>query len=239
MEVPARAGLVGRTTAWLGGGAFVASLSLFAWCYADRFSPTETAAGTGLAGPVAWNVGLFTVFALHHSVMARTGAKRWLTRVLPAALERSAYVWIASALFAWTCLAWQEVPGLVYRLDAPWKYAGTALQLAGVWIALRSADVLDVLDLAGIRQAMGWQFAPRFKVIGPYHLVRHPIYLGWVLITFGSPTMTATKLTFAIVSTLYLAAAIPFEEHSLVETFGDEYRGYQASVRWRMVPGIY
>jgi protein-S-isoprenylcysteine O-methyltransferase Ste14 len=239
MHVHARAGLVGRIMAWLGGGAFVASLSVFAWCYAVRFSRTGTGPAGGSAAPIAWNLGLFTVFALHHSVMARSGVKRWLTRALPAVLERSAYVWIASALFAWTCLAWQEIPGLLYRLDAPWKYGGMALQLAGVWVTLRSAGVIDVLDLAGIRQAMGWRFTPTFKVIGPYHLVRHPIYLGWVLITFGSPTMTATRLSFAIISTAYLAAAIPFEERSLVETFGDEYRRYQGRVRWRMVPWVY
>jgi protein-S-isoprenylcysteine O-methyltransferase Ste14 len=76
-------------------------------------------------------------------------------------------------------------------------------------------------------------------VIGPYHLVRHPIYLGWALMTFGAPTMTGTRLAFAVISTAYLALAVPFEERSLVEAFGDEYLEYQRRVRWRMIPGLY
>ena len=76
-------------------------------------------------------------------------------------------------------------------------------------------------------------------MIGPYHVVRHPIYLGWVLMTFGAPDMTATRLTFAAVSSAYLAIAVPFEERSLVDTFGEEYVAYAKRVRWRMIPGIY
>jgi protein-S-isoprenylcysteine O-methyltransferase Ste14 len=69
--------------------------------------------------------------------------------------------------------------------------------------------------------------------------VRHPIYLGWVLMTFGAPEMTATRFSFAAISTAYLIVAVPFEERSLVRTFGDAYREYRARVRWRMVPGLY
>jgi protein-S-isoprenylcysteine O-methyltransferase Ste14 len=239
MEVRAPAGPLGRLLAWLGGGAFVASLALFAWCYAVRFSTVSSTEGAAVATPLGWNLVLFAAFAMHHSVMARTGAKRWISRLLPASLERSAYVWSGSLLFAMTCLGWREIPGLIYRLDAPWTYGCVAAQLTGVWMTLHGAGVIDVLELAGIRQAMGWVAAPRFKVIGPYHLVRHPIYLGWVLITFGTPTMTATKLAFAIISTTYLAIAIPLEERSLVEVFGEQYQEYQRRVRWKMVPGIY
>ena len=121
----------------------------------------------------------------------------------------------------------------------PWKGACLALQAAGVWLTLRSAGVIDPLELAGIRQVLGTVRPPTFKVFGPYHLVRHPIYLGWALMTFGTPRMTGTRLSFAVISTAYLMLAIPFEERSLVEGFGDEYRAYQRTVRWRMIPGMY
>ena len=65
------------------------------------------------------------------------------------------------------------------------------------------------------------------EVSGPYHLVRHPIYLGWLLIVFGAPEMTWTRFEFALVSSAYLFAAVPFEEKSLVDVFGDAYREYQ------------
>jgi protein-S-isoprenylcysteine O-methyltransferase Ste14 len=230
---------LGAALAWLGGGAFVASLAWFGWCYAVRFPAAPPDARAPILAPLAWNVVLFTAFAVHHSVMARTRAKQWISRMIPPALERSVYVWLGSLLFALTCLWWREIPGVLYRVTAPWSVACYAVQLAGVWMTLRAAGVIDVLELAGIRQAMGWPATPRFKVVGPYHLVRHPIYLAWVLITFGTPTMTLTRLAFAAISTAYLAVAIPFEERSLVEVFGDDYRAYQRRVRWRMVPGVY
>jgi protein-S-isoprenylcysteine O-methyltransferase Ste14 len=69
--------------------------------------------------------------------------------------------------------------------------------------------------------------------------VRHPIYTGWFLLVFAVGTMTMTRLVFALVSCAYVLAAIPFEERSLIDAFGDEYSAYQATVRWRMIPGIF
>ena len=224
--------------AWLGGLAFVASLAYCAYSYLVPFGRLADPAGP-VVTPVLIDVALFSAFALHHSVMARTGAKRWLTSRLPAALERTTYVWMGSLLLGATCWWWQPVPGQPYSLRGSLRPAGWILQLVGVWLTLRSAGAIDIWDLAGIRQAMGTVRPAIFKVIGPYHVVRHPIYLGWLLMTCASPEMTATRLTFAVVSTAYLAMAVPFEERSLVETFGDEYRAYARRVRWRMVPGLY
>ena len=238
MQIGAAAGPAGRLLAWLGGAAFVASLATGAWCYTVRFGAPGGSSG-GRLHPIAFDVFLFSGFALHHSLMARTGVKRWLMQRVSPALERSLYVWIASALFAVTCLAWREIPGVAYDAPGPWRYVCLGVQLAGVWLTIRAAKIIDVLDLAGIRQAQGRTRPPVFQVIGPYHLVRHPIYLGWALMTFGAPTMTGTRLAFAVISTAYLALAVPFEERSLVEAFGDEYLEYQRRVRWRMIPGLY
>ena len=233
-------GPVARGTAWLGGAVFVLSLAFFGWSYGVRFGRSTPADGSDhWAVALAVNALLFTISALHHSVMARSGAKVWLTRVVPPALERSAYVWIASVVFMLTCAAWREIPVVLYDVPWPAKGASLALQGWGIWLTVRSAGVIDPLELAGIRQVLGQMRRPSFKVFGPYHLVRHPIYFGWALMTFGAPLMTGTRLSFAAISTAYLVIAIPFEERTLVEVFGDEYRAYQARVRWRMVPGVY
>jgi len=96
-----------------------------------------------------------------------------------------------------------------------------------------------VLDLAGVRQATGGHRSARLHADGLYAVVRHPIYLAWTLLVFGAPHMTATRFSFACVSTIYLIVAIPFEERSLVREFRDEYVAYQRHVRWRMIPGLY
>jgi methanethiol S-methyltransferase len=237
---PPAAGPFAQAAAWLGGGVFVASLAFCGWSYAVRFGRIAASPGheDGVTA-LAVNACLFTLFALHHSLMARTGAKRWLMRMAPAALERSLYVWIASLLLILTCAAWREIPGVLYDVRWPWKGACVALQVWGVWLTLRSAGVIDPLELAGIRQVLGRERPASFKVYGPYLLVRHPIYFGWALMTFGTPVMTGTRLSFAVISTLYLMLAIPFEERSLIDAFGDEYRAYQGRVRWRMLPGLF
>ena len=111
---------------------------------------------------------------------------------------------------------------MLYDVPWPWQGACRALQAWGVWLTLRSAGVIDPLELAGIRQVLGRVRPPAFRVFGPYRLVRHPIYFGWALMTFGTPLMTGTRLSFAVISTAYLMLAIPFEERALIEVFGEE-----------------
>jgi protein-S-isoprenylcysteine O-methyltransferase Ste14 len=221
---------------WLGGALFVASLASFAFVYGivlGRPAPVN-AASTGVA--VAVNLLMFTVFAVHHSAMARTGAKAWIADVIPPPLERSVYVWISSALFLGVTWMWVPVPGVAWELSGGWQWLGRVAQLWGLWLTARAAGLLDPLALAGIRQLHGPLRPSEFKAVGPFLLVRHPIYLGWILMVFGAPVMTMSRLVMAVVSSAYLVLAVPWEERSLIEAFGDRYRAYQQRVRWRIVP---
>jgi len=225
--------------AWLGGALFVASLGWCIYFYAIVLGAPADQTTTSFTSAVVFNVALFSIFALHHSLLARSGMKRMVTRLVPAVYERSAYVWIASLLLVMVCALWRPVPGIAYDLSAPWRWALYGVQGIGVVLTWRGAAVVDVLELAGIRQARGDARTADFRVVGPFRLVRHPIYLGWLLIVFGAPTMTWGRVLFASISSLYLILAIPWEERSLVEAFGDRYRTYQATVRWRLLPGLW
>lgn len=228
--------------AWAGGAAFVASLAFFLYAYLVRFGDPG---GPGpVAAPMLCNIALFSVFALHHSLLARTRAKAAVRMAVPAFMERSVYSWVASILFFATCWFWQPLPGTVYQLSGVWWWAGAAVQAVGVLLAFRGSAAIDTLDLAGIRQVLdaGRGAAVRhvpLETTGAYGVVRHPLYLGWALLVFGAPHMTSTRLLFASVSTLYLAIAIPWEERGLIAVFGPEYEAYRRKVRWRMLPGLY
>ena len=74
---------------------------------------------------------------------------------------------------------------------------------------------------------------------GPYRLVRHPLYLGWIVLVFGAAHMTGDRLAFALMTTIYLLAAIHWEEQSLLDAYGPEYFRYTHAVRWRLVPYVY
>jgi protein-S-isoprenylcysteine O-methyltransferase Ste14 len=237
MQTADRAPAGARAVAWTGTLFFFASLAYFLFSYVMIFGRPVPAGPRAYA--VAIDVTLFTVFAMHHSVFARERVRAAVSRLVPPALERSFYVWIASALFTAVIALWQPVPGVAWQAEGALRWLLLALQAAGVWITLRSAMIIDVLELSGVRQLSPEKGASEFKTSGPYGWMRHPIYTGWFLMVFCAPAMTMTRLVFAAVSCLYLLIAIPFEERSLLATSAGAYERYARQVPWKLLPGLY
>jgi methanethiol S-methyltransferase len=195
---------------------------------------------SGVAGPVcpavAVNLALLGVFALQHSIMARRGFKRWWTRIVPEAVERSTYVLAATLALALVVWQWQPIPQPVV-----WKAEGAAAVVLwiGFWlgwgVALLSTFLIDHFHLFGLRQSsaplMG-ESAPdaTFRTPLLYRYVRHPLYFGMVLTFWSVPTMTAGHFLFSAGGTGYILVGIWFEERDLVHQFGDTYRRYREQV---------
>ncbi len=234
-----------RTYVLAGSVAFAASLAFFAYVYGVRLdAASEPVTPLGIARGLAINVGLFGFFALHHSLLARSGARRRVARLLPDGLERATYVWIASILFALTCAWWQPLPGALYRADGPARAVGFAAQAAGVLLLVRAAAALDLRELAGIRQVTAATGGirdepPELRIRGPYRFLRHPLYAGLLLVLAGAPDMTCGRLSFALLSAAYIVVAIRWEERDMAARFGSSYERYRAAVPRRLVPGIY
>jgi methanethiol S-methyltransferase len=228
--------IVARALAWTGGALFVASLGVCAWFYFVTLG--RPASGGGLAAFLA-DAGLVTLFAMHHSVFARDAVKRRLAGAVHA-LERSTYVWVASLLLIAVCRFWRPIGGQVHAARGPLVVVHVAIQAVGVWLIALAVAGLDPLELAGIRQATGTATKSEpLQMRGPYRLVRHPVYLGWMLLLFATPTLTVDRLAFAGLTSLYLVLAVPWEERALLKSFGDQYARYQRQVRWRMLPFVY
>ena len=182
------------------------------------------------------DVLLLGAFALQHSVMARPFFKRWLTRFIPQSAERSTYVLFSSlaliALFAY----WQPLGGVAW--DVKNQAVRTVLYTLfafGWLLALVATFLINHFDLFGLRQVwLQLRNQPchplRFDTPGPYRLVRHPLYLGWLFAFWATPTMTGTHLLFAFMTTAYILVAIQFEEQDLVQALGEDYRRYRDRV---------
>jgi protein-S-isoprenylcysteine O-methyltransferase Ste14 len=221
-----------RAFVWAGGTIFVAALVVFGgWFLFVLGRP----APFGGWQPLMFDAALFTVFALHHSVFARAGVKQRLAAI-PPGLRRSVYVWIASLLLILVCVAWQTVGGTLYDHHGGAAVVHSGVQLLGVWLIARSVGRLDPLELAGIREE---KTGVPLQIGGPYRIVRHPLYLGWILTLSGTAHMTGDRLTIAAISSLYLLIAVPWEERSLMQSFGEEYAAYARRVRWRVIPFVY
>jgi len=225
--------MAARVFVWLGGALFVLSLAFCAWSYVVVMGRLAPATGwTALAIDAA----LLTLFAFHHSLFAREPVKDVIARMIPADLVRSFYVWIASTLLILVCALWRSIGSELYTVRGLLAIVVVAVQLGGLWITARSAARINPLELAGIRPPSP---SRGLQVGGPYQWVRHPLYLGWMLMVFATPHMTGDRLTFAAITTGYLMVAIPWEERSLRRTFGDSYARYMRAVKWRMIPFIY
>jgi protein-S-isoprenylcysteine O-methyltransferase Ste14 len=148
------------------------------------------------------------------------------------------YVWLASVLLIIVLMAWQPIGGEVYRVTGGLRWVLLGVQLVGVWFIAKSVGAIDGLELAGIRQVSD-ERTNTLQVGGPYRVVRHPLYFGWVLIVFGALHMTGDRLAFAVITTAYLVLAMPWEERSLQRAFGEEYARYKQQVKWRIVPFLY
>jgi protein-S-isoprenylcysteine O-methyltransferase Ste14 len=221
-----------RAFVWTGGALFVASLASCTWWYLVPLGQPTTSGGWP---PIAWDAALVTVFALHHSLFARDSIKRRLAAI-PARLLRSVYVWIASLLLILVCALWRHVGGQLYDAGGAAAVAAAIAQLSGIALTALSVARIDPLELAGIRPS---RRRDALQVDGPYRWVRHPLYLGWILAVFGAAHMTGDRLAFAALTSMYLVVAVPLEERSLRQSFGDDYARYERAVRWRIIPFIY
>src|SRR5262245_7614700 len=182
------------------------------------------------------NAGLLAVFAIQHSVMARQWFKRAWTRVVPEPIERSTYVLFSSLALMLLFWQWQPMGGIVWDLqDSLARDAMLGIFAIGLILVLLSTFLINHFDLFGLRQVYlylrGKECKPlKFGTPGPYRQVRHPLYLGWLLTFWATPTMTVAHLVFAVATTCYILIAIQFEERDLVRSHGEAYRRYRKEV---------
>ena len=247
---PAVASLAARTlTLCYGGVAYLIFLGTF--LYAVGFvsgyvvpKTVDKSVGNGhsssLTTALLINLMVMSIFAVQHSGMARQSFKRLFARFAAPAIERSTYVLLASLSLILLYWQWQPMPEVVWHIENP-VAAGFAIagNVIGWLIVLYSTFLISHFELFGLTQVVS-HFAGRvtepikFKTPGLYRLIRHPIYLGFIIAFWCTPFMTLGHLLFAAVTTAYIFVGIYLEERDLMSLFGDEYRHYRERVAMLM-----
>jgi protein-S-isoprenylcysteine O-methyltransferase Ste14 len=197
-----------------------------------------------LAPALAINLGLILLFGLQHSIMARAGFKRRLKRLVPASAERSVYVLISSACLILLYWQWRPIPEAVWSAQtAPGQAIGWAVFGLGFGGVLLSTFLINHFDLFGLRQVWN-QLLNRptrplpFMTPLLYRIVRHPLYMGFLMAFWGGPTMTVGGLLFAGGMTVYILIGVRLEERDLEHFHGQDYVRYREQVPMLVpVPG--
>jgi protein-S-isoprenylcysteine O-methyltransferase Ste14 len=192
-------------------------------------------AGAPLTEAIMVDLLLLAAFAIQHSVMARPAFKRWWTRIVPPALERSTYTLLASAVLALLVWQWRPIAGTVWSVDGTVGIALQVLSAAGWCVVLISTYLINHFELFGLRQSfagvMGLNEArAEFRTPLFYRWVRHPIYVGFIVAFWATPVMSTGHLLFAAMTTGYILVGIWFEERDLVDQFGAQYLAYRRRV---------
>jgi len=201
----------------------------------------------GPVGP-AWSavladLALLSLFAAQHSVMARPWFKRWWTRLVAPAIERSTYVLAASLAVALLLWQWRPLPDVIWSVPAGWARATLwAVHLLGWVILVSSTFLIGHFDLFGVRQVLARARERRYAEPGfrePlfYRLVRHPLMVGFLVAFWATPDMSVGRLLFAAVASGYIVVGVRLEERDLRAQLGEQYQRYMARVP-RFVPRV-
>jgi len=182
------------------------------------------------------NIGLLSLFAIQHSVMARPVFKKWITQFINPAIERSTYILLASLILLLIYWKWEPMTGIIWETEGILATTLLIIYFVGWAIVFLSTFMISHFELFGLSQIyQNYKEQeltyPKFQVNLFYKLVRHPLMLGFIIAFWAAPTMTAGRLLFAVVTTAYIFVAVKFlEEKDLKKAIGKEYENYQKEV---------
>lgn len=224
-----------------GVGCHLLFLGIFVWmaCFVGNLlvpKSIDTVAPGRMSIAILVDLGLLALFGVQHSVMARPAFKGVWTRFVPEPIERSTYVLLSCVLIAVLMWQWRGIDVVVWKAEHPALRGMLWTAFAAGWLLVPLASLLiHHFDLFGTRQVWlylrGQEYQPLpFRVPSLYRHVRHPLYVGWFVAFWATPTMTLGHLVFAAVLTGYMAFAAVLEERDLIAHFGRQYAHYRSQV---------
>ena len=178
---------------------------------------------------------LSVFFFCQHSIMIRRSVRERLSGFIPDEYYSAFYALSSGIALTVLLLFWQRIPdprvsasGLSYWLLRVMFF----VCMAGFhWVA-KSLGSFDALGIKQIKRRLRNKETREMPlaVKGAYRWVRHPLYSISLLMIWSCPVLTADRLLFNVLWSVWIVAATMMEERDLVYKFGDQYRAYQMHV---------
>jgi protein-S-isoprenylcysteine O-methyltransferase Ste14 len=185
---------------------------------------------------ILWfDAGLCLLFFVQHSTMIRRAYQRWLAIIVSPVYHGAVYSVTSGVVLLLLVMLWQESSRMLLEFQGVlrWFMRGVfLLGIAGMAWGIKALDSFDTFGLAPIlARVRSKQVKPMpFTVRGPYRWIRHPLYFSMLLLIWSSPDVTADRLLFNTLFTVWIIVATLLEERDLQADFGEVYRNYQRSV---------
>ena len=188
--------------------------------------------GMGDAESLVFDVSLSALFFAQHSGMVRKRFRRWLAQWIGKDFHGALFTIASGVVLLVILIFWQKTPVIFFSAQGMmrWLIRGAYfLIIAGFAWGASSLQPFDPMGLTPIANRLrGKASVPaQLNIRGPYRWVRHPLYLFAILIIWASPEVTADRLLFNILWTVWIITGAFFEERDLAASFGEAYRNYQ------------
>jgi protein-S-isoprenylcysteine O-methyltransferase Ste14 len=187
------------------------------------------------SGELAWGVTV-AIWVVGERILTfrdlRSGAFR-------SRQDRGSYFWVVGSVVcgfgAALLLAFREV--LILPAPIVWLVLGLVVAWAGLLLRLWAVLALG----RSFTTTVQVQSDQRVVATGPYRLVRHPSYLGLLILFFGlglALSDVGSAVALVVLPSIGLVRRIGVEEAALQAGLGDAYVEY-ARGRARLIPGIW
>ncbi|MDZ7832037.1 MAG: isoprenylcysteine carboxylmethyltransferase family protein [Desulfobacterales bacterium] len=199
--------------------------------------------GMGTAGSLVFDTFLSAIFFIQHSTMVRQRFRLWLAKLIPKEFY-GAFFTISSAMVLLVILIfWQKTPMILFSAPEMTLLVircAFFLVIAGLAWGGWSLQPFDPMGLAPIvnRLRSKPEIPAQLIIRGPYRWVRHPLYLFAILLIWAIPEITADRMLFNVLWTLWIIAGAFLEERDLTNFFGEAYFSYQRKVPMLIPKGI-
>jgi methanethiol S-methyltransferase len=191
---------------------------------------------------IFWLTLAVLIWGVVHTVLASTGAKDWVQRLLgKAGVRFYRFAYNIFSVISFLPILWLMVvlpDRVLYQIPVPWMYLSLAGQFVAVVLLVVGVLQTDTLSFVGLRQLFeGKERSSRLTTRGLYRWVRHPLYTAGLFIIWLTPVVSQNFLIISVAATVYIIVGVIFEERKLEREFGAAYAMYKAATPM-LIPGL-